>query len=427
MNKTIYYIEDIYQPVRQSVEDNNTNVYVLLNDVAADSYRLEYIPFESLVRNQRGYAWLEGNFVYYEPNEFGYRVFRSANTTIVARNAFRFANTFINDHRNQLLDDERAIINPNNYTVGSVTSVKSYHVNMGHGNCSIIVINRDGLHEIWMVDCSTREIKGNADYTANIDAAISDITSDYGRNEKFHIDRFILTHKHYDHYNGLVYLIRKKFIDAQTIIYSNLYYICASSTFQKIHKTIPQGLIIIEPSVFQNNQGVQRNQVLRFLCPDRPFVAKNKFLKNKPNTYIEVSKANLSSMVAEITIAGYSMIFPGDQEIEGFKEMSKTRNCSAWFSNANYYCISHHGSINGHPNTDCLGTHYFPNISCCVGSNKSLAILMGRDGAYKGIYDHHTVIPFWGTRLIHTEHDKKGKSVKFAVLDWSTDNVSYGY
>lgn len=328
MNKTIYYIEDIYQPLRQSVEDNNTNVYVLLNDVAADSYRLEYIPFEGLVRNQRGDAWLEGNFVYYEPNELGYRVFRSANTTRVARNAFRFANTFINDHRNQLLDDERAIINPNNYTVGSVTSVKSYHVNVGHGNCSIIVINRNGLHEIWMVDCSTREIKGNADYTTNIDAAISDITSDYGRKEKFHIDRFILTHKHYDHYNGLAYLIRKKFIDAQTIIYSNLYYICASSTFQKIQKALPQGLIIMEPSVFQNNQGVQRNQVLRFLCPDRPFVAKNKFLKNKPNTCIEISKANLSSMVAEITIAGHSMVFPGDQEVEGFETMSQMPTCT---------------------------------------------------------------------------------------------------
>lgn len=60
-----------------------------------------------------------------------------------------------------------------------------------------------------------------------------------------------------------------------------------------------------------------------------------------------------------------------------------------------------------------------------MGNNKAKAVLMGRDGAYKGIYDHNTVIPFWGNRLVYSEHDQHGKYVKFAILDWLTGKVNY--
>lgn len=35
-----------------------------------------------------------------------------------------------------------------------ISDVHSYHVNVGHGNCSIIVFCCDGKYNIWMVDCS---------------------------------------------------------------------------------------------------------------------------------------------------------------------------------------------------------------------------------------------------------------------------------
>lgn len=413
MKKTVYYIEDIYRPV-----DTPNEAFVLLNDYANDTYRLESVGFGGIIRNQRGDVWNEGNFVYYTPNENNYRVFRSANGSSTARQAYLYSNEFIDQHRNDEFQDEIPV---QNYLPQNVVSVKSYHVNVGHGNCSIIAIQRKSGFEIWMIDCSTYEpfTKSQFRYENNLEAAINGLVSDLNiRKEDFHVSSFILTHKHFDHYCGLEYLIKHGYVDQRTVIYSNLYYICASSTFQRIQKLL-QGYHIIEPST------CRPNDVIRFLNPEKPITLKGRLPKNAPKNHREVACANNSSIVTYIQISGKAMIFPGDLEDNDFKAMSSTPKCTPYLYKADYYCVSHHGSLNGHPQSNCGSANPRWTIANCIRTNKVKVILMGRDGSYKGIYDHNTVIPFWGNKLVYTEHDPQNKQIKYLTLDWKTGNVQY--
>lgn len=88
-----------------------------------------------------------------------------------------------------------------------VNQVISYHVNVGHGNCTFIAIKRtsEPRCEFWMVDCSLSEVhyknSSATNFKANLEAAFDDVANEFHiERDEIRLSRFILTHKHYDHY-----------------------------------------------------------------------------------------------------------------------------------------------------------------------------------------------------------------------------------
>ena len=114
------------------------------------------------------------------------------------------------------------------------------------------------------------------------------------------------------------------------------------------------------------------------------------------------------------------MVFPGDIEIDGW---NLVLDCNPYDNKADYYCISHHGSINGHIRTKCpvFQAYTIQDIQHCT-SNIKTAILMGREGAYSGIIAP-TVKNCYGSRLHITSDDNNGKETIFLELDWKTGTV----
>ena len=56
------------------------------------------------------------------------------------------------------------------------TDICSYHVNVGHGNCSIIAFRKEGRSILWLVDCSVRETTySSRNYASNLDKCLTDI------------------------------------------------------------------------------------------------------------------------------------------------------------------------------------------------------------------------------------------------------------
>ena len=39
----------------------------------------------------------------------------------------------------------------------NISNICSYHVNVGHGNCSLIAFKKEDKGILWLVDCSVRE------------------------------------------------------------------------------------------------------------------------------------------------------------------------------------------------------------------------------------------------------------------------------
>lgn len=137
-------------------------------------------------------------------------------------------------------------------------------------------------------------------------------------------------------------------------------------------------------------------------------------VKAKPSRV--VGKVNNSSTVIKFSLGGKSMVFPGDLEHEGFKIMSGEPPCQGKLSGIDYYAVSHHGSLNGHPIVPCMskGSPY-PSPLCCVSQRVTKCVLMGRNGVYPGIYNP-MVENYWkGLRggLVYTE-----RATHYIELDW---------
>ena len=103
--------------------------------------------------------------------------------------------------------------------------------------------------------------------------------------------------------------------------------------------------------------------------------------------------------------------------------MSRACTCSAFLFDADYYMVSHHGSINGHPTMPCMKLGQpMPTPLDCATHNLTKSVLMGRDGAYNGIYSL-VVTSYWNgtpSGLVLTE-----AAPHFVELDWSTGTVRY--
>ena len=296
--------------------------------------------------------------------------------------------------------------------------IKSYHIKVGHGNCSLILMVFGIDYELWMVDCSVFDYLIRRDYGKCLDQCLSDIAGKLNIAIKdLRVSKFMLTHKHFDHYSGLSYLIKKGVVDGNTIVYANMHYDCSSPVWNNILKefikikchfvepiygNLNTGAICVyhpECRIYQNNSSVQVGVVNRI-----------------------VTKVNDSSVVYGIELDGKIMVFPGDLERYGFVKMSTEGKCQPNLYNSDYYVVSHHGSGNGHPTMPCANPRKArPTPLACVTTGLKKAILMGRDGAYTGIYDSR-VTGYWGAMagvLEYTEYMND-----YLELDWKSGVVT---
>lgn len=304
-------------------------------------------------------------------------------------------------HENLIESLRQQIINVNETTYSGIKELYSYHVNIGHGNHSLIVFKTENDVHIWMVDCSERSQR----HRDNIDNCLTYIK------KRFHlespkIDVVMLTHPHYDHFSGIRYYIEdKQMIDKNTLFYINTRYNIIKHNFNnllsKIHSI--QSKIIV-PIIGNSNTNIN------ILYPDNI----DKSLK--------LSYNNMSS-VYNIRFDNTSYcIFPGDLEKEGWALLNVDKYCK-YFADVRLYAISHHGSINGHlrevKSEFPSGCPKRPNkykLIHEIVSSKAIPVLMGKDGAYKGIYSRKVLNDFKG-RILYSEKDGACNPISFLEID----------
>ena len=288
----------------------------------------------------------------------------------------------------------------------------SYHINVGHGNCSILVIDDGGTKRIWMVDCSDFDFIESHSYWSNIESCINYICLKYEL-DNFRIDKFFLTHTHFDHFSGMKKLINETYLNGAEV-WINLHYSWASPIYNEILsklKTI--GVSFVEP-IEQNSTGN-----INIWHPTLRTV-RSKTQKYANDNVKEIKNVNNSSVIYQFVFDDKSIVFPGDIETQGWDSINK---CFPYLNETSYFCISHHGSLNGHVRNYCPKGVSISSIAECKKVFKN-AILMGMDKAYNGIYSTKVLSDF-SNLIVKTEECPAGKSCKFIEIDFLTDSISY--
>ena len=230
--KDLFFVESIYSPI----EGNGAVVTLLSTENEEEVITRSFMPEQLQMKNHRG-SIREGWYAYYyEGNKtpFGY-----GNLDAYARRQFRNYYELRDSLSANVIDarSEEAIV-PNVFLdVNGPLQVLSYHVNVGHGNCSFILLMAGDFYHLWLVDCSiVDKVDHCRDYQANIEECLKGIRQriELMEQQHLHIDRFFLTHAHHDHYSGVEYLVNNHFIDKRTICYVNLYYQMASKAYNRM-------------------------------------------------------------------------------------------------------------------------------------------------------------------------------------------------
>jgi hypothetical protein len=292
------------------------------------------------------------------------------------------------------------------------SEVYTYHINVGHGNCSIIVIKNKKSLNIWMVDCSNFDFINGTNYINNINSCIKHIRHKFYICN-FHIDKFFLTHTHFDHYYGINNLLTKKYLTNKTEFWLNPYFGYPSQTYNEILKKLTK----LTQNNFNEPITANSSQSINIWHP------LTRVVNSKYNTYYQNNittvpiNINNSSAVYQFQFANnknkkISIVFPGDIETKGWGDITK---CRPSLNNADYFCISHHGSLNGHQRTNCPASINISNLSQC-SKYVNCAILMGRNMAYPGIYNSDVIGDF-GQKLIKSEEDTFGNISQFLEID----------
>ena len=396
--KNLYFIETI-QTYRKAEGKEISSI--LFEHVDAQGELVTFSPreYEKLPTLEGTDRELhEGQYVYYDTES---RQFTPAYNDPLARTRQR-KNFY---YRNRLYGKQTPV---DAEQLGEILAVHSYHINVGHGNCSILLVQYRRMlrneYQIWMVDCGAIDY-GIGNLYPNIDACFADIAKRMNDNiANLKISRFFLTHWHYDHISGIPFLFTNLHITKQTKFYMNLYYAHSSKCANEVLRTLDSmGVACYEPVI-----GLSVNPWLSILYPECR-IRKQQYNDVVPNRVEK--KMNNSSVVYAFQFGDKQMIYPGDLEQDGWNVFKTQPNSMTAMSVADYYCVSHHGSDNGH----LVVPHHFQKV-----------VLMGRDGAYNGIYSP-AVMQYWNPVLSLSEWDANGQASKAVVLDWNNGGVRYIY
>ena len=407
----LYYVDSI----SSYGEENGMSHVTLLGAEMPDS---DYPRTVSLFLNSQQMFYRDSNrriqendFVLYQPDsDYQFRYGNEASRAIALRNENRnLEQELIGRHLSGDAAPARLCRKPD--------EIKSYHVKVGHGNCSLILMVFGSSYELWMVDCSDYDHLIRRSYRKSLDQCLSDIAAVLNINlDNLKVSRFMLTHKHFDHYSGLSYLMERGLIDRNTVVYANLYYDCSSPVWNRILKEfIRIQCHFVEPVYGNLNNGAI------CVCHPECRIYQNSGSVQAGVANRVVSKVNDSSVVYAIRLDDKIMVFPGDLEQKGFVSMSAASKCRPWLYRADYYVVSHHGSRNGHPTMPCASSgRACPTPLACVTYRLKKAILMGRGGAYPGISDTG-VTGYWGTLLGVLEYSERTNN--YLELNWKTGVV----
>ncbi|MCR5461175.1 MAG: hypothetical protein K6F51_15020 [Acetatifactor sp.] len=330
----------------------------------------------------------EGVYVYYNGSQFS----RARDNEVIGRNASELIRVLDGIPKGSkpegASDDEGS----------SITDVHSFHVNVGHGNCSIVVFNNGNKREAWMVDCSVREINWLRVYSLNLSQCLADIKREFGITE---ISKLFVTHLHYDHLNGIKYMIDNGYVTSDTEVWMNLKYPCQMATYRVILQELKRLKVkFVDPIVGNSTSEI------KILYPDQSFDASHPAPDNKINN---------SSVLYQFCLGGKKMLFTGDIETAGW---DKVNTCAPYLKYTNYYCISHHGSITGHDRTICYaGFSGMQSVKDCA-SKSVCQILMGRNGAFKGIFSSKVLSDFPNALITQN-------ATNYIRIDWDTDLTTF--
>lgn len=395
---SLYFVEEILKSSEKGLPDN----IILLDAREAESTGQSNV-FSTIQVEANQFQFSEGNYIFHTKNE-GYS---NGNSDAIAKR-----NLFLNNRYRSLIARRVKRNSEEKPAFSANTRIYSYHVNVGHGNCSIIVLDTEGVIKIWMIDCSNHDFISGNWHQSDIEYCFDYIKSRF-RISEIKLEKFFLTHSHYDHYSGVETLIRKNNIDSGTTFYLNIYYSMPSKKYNNLLQRINTlKCPIIHPQCCSSSTDIDFWYPDTILLRSSPKVA-------PPSTYKIESNVNNSSAVFKLTFGQKSMLFTGDIE-DGWNSITR---CPKHLSDVNYFIVSHHGSINGHKRTTCPLGLKISNVGNCKSPSTN-SIIMGRDKAYPGIYSPQ-VIKDLSSNLVFTEYDHAKSAATFLQIDWTTDFMSW--
>lgn len=428
MSTKLYLIESIH--ANNDADERQVDV-VMIPAEGDEVNQPEYFSFSRQQFRIVEYGDIhEGQYVFYNdsPGD-GAAMFSDGTQTLYAQREIALSDYLRTTLLMRASMGVQGIVEDHKTTTYTDAVVTSYHVNVGHGNCSVILIRQRKSHQIWMVDCALYEAPNQVvvswtNHEATFESCLDAIASELGMGrQSLYIGHFLLTHMHYDHYNGLKYLINKGLVNRRTIFYVNLHYQMPSKNLNEILQLMVDKNFnhIIEPLPCNSTSSI------RILHPDRRIYRNQNSILVSASPYRLESNPNNSSAVYAILLAGKTMIFPGDLEQEGFDEMTKSETCRPVWKNTNYLAASHHCSLNGLPIKRCQNEHKLRNPLRCCRQHLNFVVIMGRDGAYNGIYSKRAIYAYdicTKKGVYATDDDSIISTPAYLLLEWNKDLIT---
>lgn len=430
IDNALYYIHEIYQPMDVTGEFSET-AYVSLMRVPKAPPNGKENEFDNEfddsgpileMRIPELDGIVENSFVRYDKSRGRFEVIDINRDDTDSKTVEYFIHTS-ESLRNDLIN---RYTSSSNEVIGKISKVFSYHVNVGHGNFSLVTFLENKKLQVWIIDASEKEpsflkkCDSKISYRENWKYCFKQIEEDY-KCDSFKVSKLFITHSHYDHFSAVVELLKEGYFANDLEVWLNLHYDCNAPAYVRMLSELKKKdrIHFVEPIC--NNYS---HKNIRILAPQERLYSK-KILDPSKGNFLQEKNVNNASAVYKITLNGKSIVFPGDIQSSGWDRM---KECKFFMGECNYYCISHHGSLNGHTRRTCVCGKKLQNVSECLLPN-TICILMGRTGAYSGIYHALVTEAFHPCFLHKTEqappcsYPKKG--VSFLRIDWQSDILDY--
>ena len=238
MSKNLYFVERVFFPLEETIASVSlvrvNSAIEEGNEEEGETIKLSFDRDQLFMPDFRGRI-REGCYVYYDDSK-QQQPFSNGNRSKIARSQFNVFNALRNELIKRYIDpsDGQESEWIRSLVLQKDTEVTSFHINVGHGNCSVILLQDKHSYRLWIVDCSILDNTDWTSYQCNLEDCLDMIADRVGLSNRnqLHVDRFFLTHCHFDHYNGLGFLINQGLIDKTTLCYINLYYQMARPPIQ---------------------------------------------------------------------------------------------------------------------------------------------------------------------------------------------------